>query len=335
MEPPWQDPVRCMRQQVVDDPQLLELTVQDYLRSSGEFGASARWLQYSDRFLAYLREQGLKDFRSRRHPKGTPGAVLASFGAVDLNPSFDRCSPIDLYHAAATCYLGEGAVHISQLSPSQVASPEGFCIDGRFYTLSWLNFYCRYAYVSKFVRFERQTIVEVGCGSGKQAELLKKAHPDLTIVLFDLPTQLYVAHQYLAAVFSDSDEVVDYRTTRTFRSFDDIRRRKINILPNWLFPIVRGAAIDLLWNAASFQEMAPEVALSYLRAASSAAGMFLMHNIKYKPDAPWPGSRGVIDPAHLPGFREVDRTPARLALTPATWLYFDSLWKRDEPWQAQ
>jgi hypothetical protein len=254
--------------------------------------------------------------------------VLRSFGAVDINPPLDQATPEEMFQVAATCFLGKGAKPITGLEASRVGNPEGFEINGKFYTLSWLNFYCRYAYVSKFIEFKDQIIVEVGPGSGKQAEMPKKAHPNLTIVLFDLPTQLYVCNQYLKKVFEGTDTVVDYSVCRNYTSFADIRRGKINILPNWKFPIVVGKQFDLLWNAASFQEMAETTARQYLDLASSALAMFLMYNIKFRPKSYLLGERGVISSKFLPYHHEKDRIVARLAYMPPKWIYFDSFWVR-------
>lgn len=309
--------------QVDDDTKLLDLIIADADAAASQFDATSqsRWSGYSDEVLQQLRANGLTDFRK-------PGRFANRFGATDKNPSFDRASPEEMFHAARTCFIGEGAIRIDDLLPSRIGNPEGFEVEGRFYTLSWLNYYCRYAYVSKFVKFDRQVIVEVGPGSGKQAEMLKKAHPDLTIVLFDLPTQIYVCNQYLSKVFEGTGLVADYRAGRQIDSFAKIERGRINILPHWKFPIVHDAEFDLLWNAASFQEMAAPTALQYLDGASRAWAMFLMYNIKYRGLGKFPGERGIISQEHIKGFREIDRTPARLALTPETWLYHDSFWTR-------
>lgn len=308
--------------EVQDDPALLDLMMADYHKHTGPFSATARWKGYSDDLLTFLREEGLRGFRGRAHAKGTAGAVLGSFGALDINhPS---ASAEDLYHNAAMLQLGAGAKHISQLECSRIGGPQGYEIGGKFYTLSWLNFYCRYAYVSKFLNLDDKVIVEVGPGSGKQAEMIRKAHPSATLVLFDLPTQLYVANRYLTAVFGD--DVVPYETARDFNSAQDIERGKINILPSWKFPIVEDVEFDLLWNAASFQEMGVETSKAYLDAANRARFMYLMYNIKYRPSSGVVGERGVIGPRYFNSHTELDRTPAHLAHRPQVWLYHDSFW---------
>ena len=314
-----------MALQVDDNVELLDLMIKDHHEAPEEYKTTGRWVGYSERFLIYLKEKGLYDFRRQHAQKEENAHVLASFGACDLNLK-EQGRPERLFHIANSCYLGEGARHITHLHPSTIGNPEGFLIDGIFYTRSWLNFYCRYAYVSKFIRFSDQLIVEVGSGSGKQAELLKKAHPDLTIVLFDLPTQLYVCHQYLTKVFEGTDTVVDYMQGREITSFAEIVPGKINILPHWKFDIIKHQPIDLLWNAASFQEMASPTAKHYLSIADKAKACFLMHLIAYDPDSPQPGNRGVIAPDVMSNFVEIDRTLARLVYTPETWRYFDSFW---------
>ncbi len=316
---------------VLDDLPLLELIVKDAEEANSAFNATARWATYSTDFLDYLKTTGLENFRRVRASRGEPAHVLASFGAVDLNIAHDRpgASPEELVHRARTCFTGSSAKRIDDILPSKVGNPEGFEVEGRFYTLSWLNFYCRYAYVSRFLDFSSSPIiVEVGPGSGKQAEMIKKAHPDATLVLFDLPTQLYVCNQYLKAVFDGYDQVADYSAGRAVMSFTDIERGKINILPHWKFPIVEGAAYNLFWNSASLQEMGIETAHDYVKTAASADAMYLMHNIKYRGFSRFPGERGVISEKYISSHHEIDRETAKLAWTAHTWLYFDSYWKR-------
>ena len=150
----------------------------------------------------------------------------------------------------------------------------------------------------------------------------------MTILLFDLPTQLYVCNQYLSKVFAGSDQVIDYRKGREVADLSEIKRGCINILPHWKFPILKGRKFDLLWNAASFQEMGAETAKSYLDDGSGAKSMYLMYNIKYAGSKKEIGNRGVIDPSVITRHKEISRTDARLALKPIVWLYCDSWWQR-------
>lgn len=314
--------------QVEDDIALLEMMMADHASASPDYAATARWAEYSSKFVEFLRSKGLKDFRSLRLSSKDPGRILRSFGASDLNP--DGIEPEAMFQLAASMFIKNGAKNIRELLPSRVGNPEGFEIEGKFYTASWLNYFIRYAYVTKFIRLNSQTIVEVGPGSGKQAEMLKKAHPELTILLFDLPTQLYVCNQYLTKVFEDSDQVIPYRQAKLIERYEDIPLGKIVILPHWKFPMLSGKRFDLLWNAASFQEMDPVSALPYLHAASAAKAMYLMHNIKYRLNAT-PGSRGVITEHHIKSHIEVDRVQAKHVQPTLQPQYFDSYWRhRDD-----
>lgn len=316
--------------QANDDKDLLELMLSDHASAPEEFRPTARWAEYSAKFVDFLRTEGLRDFRGRRHEKGSAGSVLGQFGALDRNPSTTRAGalPEEMYHAARSSFRGPSAKAIESMPAGKVGSPEGFEVDGIFYTLSWLNYYCRYAFVSSFMDFKDQVIVEVGPGSGKQAEMLKRAHPGLTILLFDLPTQLYVANQYLAKVFENTSEFVGYEHGRKVGSLGEVQTGKINVLPHWRYPILRGQSFDLLWNAASFQEMGPDTAKGYLADGAGARNMFLMHNIKYAGSKVQVGNRGVIDPKVITGHREVYRNEARLAFRPETWIYCDSWWEK-------
>lgn len=147
-------------------------------------------------------------------------------------------------------------------------------------------------------------------------------------MLFDLPTQLYVCNRYLSAVFGS--DVVPYEDARKFKSAADIVPNKINILPSWKFGMMQDSPIDLLWNAASFQEMGLETAQGYLQTAASAKNLYLMYNIKYRPALKPPGERGVMGPQYLKTHKELDRSPAHLVFKPNTWLYNDSFWERQD-----
>ena len=98
-------------EQVNDDLGLLELMLHDHEEAPEAFRATARWAEYSSRFVEFLRSEGLRNFRGRRFTKGSPGAVLASFGANDRNPSFDREGglPEDMYHMARSSFRGPSA----------------------------------------------------------------------------------------------------------------------------------------------------------------------------------------------------------------------------------
>lgn len=323
-----------MATQVQDDPAVLDLMLEDFRQCDPLY----RWTNYWDRksrlLVGYLKTTGLVDFRRNRAPKRTPGAILRAFGAVDLMPP--QPSPEALFARAAKLGTASGAVPLQSLEASEAGNPEGFAIDGRFYTLSWINYYIRYAYTCQFFKYDRSLIVELGSGAGKQAEVLLRAHPQSTILIFDIPPQLYVANQYLKAVFGD--RVVDYTCTRAVNSAAEIEPGKIHVFANWRFPLVRELACDLFWNAASFQEMEPGVVRNYLDlVAPRSRNLYLMQLMYGQSQAEAVGRGGVMERttlAHyfdaLPQHEIIDLRRAALAnpVDPAVWRYSDTFWRR-------
>jgi len=289
-------------QQVRDDSELLELMMQDITSASNFFKPTNFWTNYEKIFLPEIRALGLKDFRRRKNSVlssfgatdlsslslATPIPLLkfaqkpfkfflkmslkvrkmktllnhnpvkyAGIGNRDIN--------LFCYEFAKSYGEKNGAKPIHEFEASHIGNPENvFYINGKMYTNSLLNYYVNYAYCCKFMNFDSiHTIMEIGCGSGKQVEIIKKLHPHITFYLFDIPPQLYVAEQYLSALFSDS--VVSYRKTRTMKSIPEKQKGKIFIFANWKIPELANLNYDLFWNSASFQEMEPHVVLNYLK----------------------------------------------------------------------
>lgn len=191
--------------------------------------------------------------------------------ATRLNPP--RAIPrVDLEAYRCLCYeftrqQGARAAFARPLeafSASLVGDPEdAFEINGSTYTTSMLKYYLRYAYVSRFLDFSSiSTMVELGPGLGKQAELIHALHPHITMLLFDIPPQSYLSNQYLSSAFPG--DVIGYREARDLTDLSEIPPGKIVSFGNRQFPILEGASLDLFWNEASLQEMEPDVVAMYL-----------------------------------------------------------------------
>jgi hypothetical protein len=319
--------------QVDDDIALLELMLKDMSGADPVYQWTNYWAKRCRQLSVLLRERGLKDFRRNRDPRRTPGWIFKTFGACDLLPPGDFRNTFD----AAMRHAGNSqAIDISLLPASKVGNPEGAEVNGVFYTQSWLNYYLRYAYVSRFLNLSGKVIVEIGSGSGKQAHLLKMAHPDATLILFDIPPQLYVANQYLMKALGP-DEVVDYRQTRQFTSFSDIQKGKVNILSNWQIGVMDGVDFDLLWNAASFQEMEPPVVKHYTQICRGARHAYLMQVMDGQAQAPEPGKQGVLEKTTLETYtqclsnlkiQDMFYAPLAMAIHPTTYHYSDTFWSR-------
>jgi putative sugar O-methyltransferase len=278
--------------QVDDDAPLLAMMLSDESAAPACYRSTNYWSVYAQALVPEIRALGLNDFRRRR------GSVLSHFGATDLRLSpaqlpVQRRWPLrclakpyqekllamlwplvyarkrtkwlaSFYQAAADYGEQCGAKPLSSLSGSLAGNPEEVWQQaaGR-YPVSLFNYYMQYAFCCQFVDFDQlQLLVELGPGCGKQVEVLRRLHLRLTIVLFDVTPQLYVAEQYLKAVFGN--EVVSYRDTRVGLGADMLRPGRVYICGAWAFPTIRKLSVDLFWNSASFQEMEPDVVATCL-----------------------------------------------------------------------
>lgn len=318
--------------QLEDDLALLDTMLADHKSAPAIYQWTNYWAKKCNMAVSYIRETGLKDFRGIRAPKRTPASTFASFGAVDLMPPY---AGSDIMAAVAEHAAGSPARSVMELPASRVGGPEGFEHEGKFFTVSWLSYYLRYAYVSRHLDLSNKIIVEIGSGSAKQAHLLKMAHPDATILVFDIPPQIYVANQYLKAVLGP-DELVPFEKAKSIKNFSQIERGKLYVFGNWHIDILRDATFDLLWNAASFQEMEPDVVRHYINAASGARDVYLMQAMAGQGVATAPGRGGVIEATTIETYRSalpnhdmVSQEPAYLALPrqPKNWPYTETFWK--------
>lgn len=357
--------------QVADDRALLELMIRDMRNSPEIYRPTNYWAVYESRFLPLLRAQGLRDFRRRRNSILTSfGATdlpvrreinlarskifnnrfsrriplwINSIEAVSawLNRALPFDPGLDPEAAARLAFefvrakgAERGARPLEQLDVSLYGNPEDtFRVNERVYTTSILFYYMEYAYCCQFIDFDRLALfAEVGSGSGKQVEVIKKLHPGIAFVLLDIPPQLYVCHQYLRAVFPQA--VVPYHETRRLEVLRP-EAGKIYLLGTWQLPLLERASIGLFWNAASFQEMEPDVVLNYLGVASRRAQrVFLQEAMAGMQVARRRGRLGVLTPTTLEhyrrglsNFRLVHQAPSLTPFGPSSE-YSDSFWDR-------
>ena len=281
--------------QVSDDIELLTLMLGDHQEAPTHFQATTFWQNYEKRFLPELYKRGLRDFRRRKN------SVLSSFGATaileptrlkipvmgrwlnlwlstHLHGDFETRDFFSLCFEFSKLYGRErGAKPIEELTPSLMGNPEAVIeAVGKSYPISILNYYLRYAYCCPFLNFDSiHVVTELGSGSGKQIEVLKKLHPRLCFFVFDIPPQLYVCEQYLKAVFPN--DVISYRQTKSMSKMTSVEEGKIYIFGTRKFPILESAQTDLFWNAASLQEIEPEAAQRYLGYVNKYCGAVYLH----------------------------------------------------------
>jgi len=107
--------------------------------------------------------------------------------------------------------------------------------------------------------------LEIGGGFGAFAHLLAHGAPsNLTIVLVDIPSTIYVATQYLKAHFGGA--VKSYLETRHMTDIDISSDGSFRILclAPWQIETLSGK-IDLFHNSSSFSEMTPEIVQNYAK----------------------------------------------------------------------
>jgi putative sugar O-methyltransferase len=358
--------------QVEDDPELLDLMLADHAGAPERFQPTNYWRHRIGEIVAELRT-GLHDFQAR------VGSLLETFGACDPPPTMMtnivNIPPGDERAVAETvrmlnAYLASGApalpygisvedllktgyllcthlvpqnssiVPISRLTVSRAGNPYGFEVDGRFLTQSALAYYLRYAFVGSHLDLDHvDTIVELGSGGGKQVEVLKRLHPNVTFVLLDLPAQLYVAERYLHAALPR--DVVPYRAMRE-PGPPSLIPGKIHFLSNARIADLADTGRTLFWNAASFGEMEPDIVEQYGADVSRFSDWLFLHQCfdgKERKSAEDLG--GVLDPvrfAHyvraFPDFRMVDKRPAHTGLAylrEGDSRYHDTFWARRAP----
>jgi len=194
---------------------------------------------------------------------------------------------------------------ISNFSISKIANPKDvISMNGNDYTLATLNYYTMYAYCSRFCNFDSiESVAEIGSGSGKEAEVLKKLHPDLTLFLFDIPPALYVCERYLSALFPDL--VIPYTETRKLKKIPKDVKGKIFIFGAWMISELEDLKYDLFWNSASFQEMEPNVVLNYLSFVNKQTKKFVFLNERMKGEEKVnSGQVGCLDPVTIEHYKK-------------------------------
>lgn len=312
---------------IADNSELFDCMLRDGENAPPLYKATNYWDYYQDAIIQAIKNEGLSSFRSSKcdyfsafgasdlHPIKAPvGAIKGLFpkeeeakkyigylSLVAKNPDSELL-PCDLslndllmtaYRMADASGALSGALPLSRTSSSLIGNPEySFAVEGRNYTLSTLNYYLRYCFCCRSIDFGSiDTIVELGMGSGKQAELVAKLYPSITYYLLDLPPQAYLAGQYLRAIFGE--RVNDYGH---FRGVENIEAEEgtLNILCNWQIGAVRPKGNVLFWNAASFQEMEPHVVEHYLSIAAKWSERLYLHQAMRGKESGEKGKGGVI-----------------------------------------
>ena len=345
------------------DHQKLERLYREYRKAPKEYQATSYWTAYEESILETLRELDLNQLRSGRYP------VLATFGFHDQkyfhhpNQSFWTTALLKLiqgylikdrpilpysmstghirdiaYRHCELAGIVSGSRPISDLEVSTFGSPgDLFEVGGRKYTMSFLSYYLRHCFVNQHMRLRGdEVIVELGSGSGYQVEVLKKLYPNLTILCFDLPAQVYLCEAYLREALGE-DAIVGTDSTLEWSDLSSVTPGRVYLLSNWQMPMLRDFQFDLFWNAASFGEMEPEVVENYLSLVKGTADWIYLLQARHGKE-----TAGKNRVQNTIGFQDYQRLLSGYVLCEerAAWKahrplsdsggYFEAIWKRSE-----
>ncbi len=274
---------------VTNDQRLINL-LDAYRQAPAEFQATVYWQTYEREILDTLARLDINQLRSGRYK------VLSTFGFNDTQYAWQGKAPgisqsilklltkmfsdkrdlapykmkisdirdAALQHCALMAEL-TGTAAPDTIEVSRFGNPQDlFEIGGKPYTMPFLSNYIRACFANKHIRFTgTERVVELGTGSGYQVEVLKKLYPELTLLCFDLPAQLYLCETYLNEAL-DRSAIVSSEATRDWTDLSGVEPGKVHFFGNWQFPLLRGSQMDVFWNAASFGEMEPSVVQNYL-----------------------------------------------------------------------
>ncbi|MCE9633410.1 MAG: putative sugar O-methyltransferase [Methylophilales bacterium] len=333
-----------MTQQLQDAPELLEQMIQDQISAPLIYHASACWEREANFTIQFLRENGLHDLRSKTgclplqgfgatDPPPMYYAIDVINKTADLSPDLVNAfssllnrwqqipqypglpfgiSLLDLCESAfrLTSLYGRvnGATPLENLEISMAGTPAyAFSVWGKNYTEIFLRYYMRYAYCCQFIDFNKvDTIIEIGAGAGKFAEVLKKAHPHLSFYLLEISPQSYICHQYLKGVFGD-DAILNYSDLRDSKNIE-VPQGKFAVLGNWQVEHIKPQGRVLFVNTASFQEMEPNIVENYLKfVIPHAQAMYLLQSTTGIPKKINENDYGAVEPvvmAHYKAFLE-------------------------------
>jgi putative sugar O-methyltransferase len=337
-----------------------------YERAPALFHATPYWSSYQDRLVRSVAQMDLGEIRSGKnamlrpfgfgdtpyfyHPDLSPlkawwrrqvhARILRSRNAFPYELRLPDIQETAFRHCEL---LGQVAAArpIGSIEVSRYGQPgDLFEVAGKPYCMRFLSYYVRYCFAQRHRPLRGdEVIVELGPGTGYQVEVLKKLYPDLTILCFDLPAQIYLCQEYLSHAL-DAREIVRTEQTLSWTGLQGLQKGHVHFFGNWQFPLVKDLAIDLFWNAASFGEMEPDVVRNYLGSVlGNAASIYLLQARRGKEAAGAKASTKarVREPvrfddykAMLAGYRlvaEQDAWHAHRRLSDSGG-YFEALWSR-------
>jgi putative sugar O-methyltransferase len=328
-----------MNNQLKDDFELLNLMNADMDNANELYKPTNYWAYKASFLMPNLVKEGLKDFRRKsssvfssfggvdiypsylldiRKSRIFNNRFLRDIDAwkkilnflnkiinifVNLIPGLKTYLIRKPYRFAKSIEKGTNAKSIDLFDASLAGNPEYvFKVNDKTYTNNIIDYYIRYVYCSKFINFDDiKVIVELGSGSCKLTEVIKKLHPHITFLLFDISPQLYVGESYLKEVFKD--DVVSFRETREMSKIPELEQGKIYFFGSWQIPFLKDFKYDIFFNLTSFQEMEPNVVANYISFINGNSKYVYLHSkMDGKEIAVEKGGFGVLEQTTLKDF---------------------------------
>lgn len=362
--------------EIRENPELLNLMIEDMDKADNLYKPSNYWSYKSQFSMPSLFSEGLKDFRRKKHSvfASLGGVDVYPDYWIDLRKSrafnnrilrlipgwnrvveglsiaCDFClrifSPGKLseiknkpYQIAVEAAHRNGSLPPDNFEASLVANPEYvITINGKKYTNNIFDYYLRYSYCCRFVDFNKiKVIVELGSGSCKLTEVIKKLHPHIAFLNFDISPQLYIGEMYLTSVFPG--DVVGYGSTRNSNRIIDPEPGKIYFYGSWQFPLLKGFKFDMFFNVTSFQEMEPNIVENYISIIHGNMPFVYLHEqMLGKEKASKPGEFGVMDPVKMEhylrffqGYKLVNTEDSKDEYGEWKWKgYMNAFWNKTE-----
>lgn len=341
----------------------LTALLNEYRNAPAEYQATSYWQHYEKDILNAIEHLDFNQLRSGKQ------SILATFGFSDVIYSYQsksnfierfllkiftlftskvrefqayKLKSADIqnlaFHHCQVVGKYTNAKPIESIEVSDYGNPQDlFEIGGKKYSMSFLSYYLRYCFAQKHAPLSgNEIIIELGSGAGTQIEILKKLYPDLTILCFDLPAQIFLCEHYLTQALGE-EQIVNTKKTKDWKNLDKLETGQVHFFGNWQFPILTDFKHDIFWNAASFGEMEPEIVNNYINFVKGNCEFIYLLQARHGKETS--GKNHVQKAIHLDYYSELlssysllqeqDAWHAHKRLS-ASGGYFEGVWKLSE-----
>jgi putative sugar O-methyltransferase len=236
-----------------------EQMVADNRAAPSKYQAGKFWQAINDEFSTLIYSGALANLRNQYFNRRFSGPEPASWQVYS--------SLVWMYYNALLAHDATGWLRGAS-DPVEGGAQDQILVDGRPLSLDFLQsveeaFVIRDAWTRSGRPSAPKTIVELGSGYGRLANVCRQVFPDCTYVLLDLPEALCCAASWLGRV--RKQEVVDYAQSRTLSRLDraTLQPGKIYTLGAHQIESIADGAADVFANAYSFAEMPSEIIANY------------------------------------------------------------------------